>query len=87
MHKQTILLILSMIASGILGYYANIWANRSNNALLVQMIKDQLGCVNSQIANNATTNTSRQDMDYLLQRRAYLQQQLDYYSKKFGIYA
>ena len=47
--KQFWITVIAMLVSAAIGYYANVYANRNNNALLVQLIKDQLGCVQSQI--------------------------------------
>ena len=70
-----------MILSAIIGYYANVYANKENNALLVQLLKDQLQCVNNQIQSQGTSKISSD----LYSKRDLLQSQLNYYSRKFGI--
>ncbi len=61
MNKNILFAIIGMVVTGILGYYANVLANKNNNALLVQLLKD------------------------LNSRKTYLQDQLNFYSQKFGI--
>lgn len=85
--RQFWITVFLMVLSGVAGYYANILANRKNNELLVQMIKDQLGCVNDEIATGTTEGKISTDrLVYLSSRRSYLESQLSYYSKKFNIY-
>lgn len=84
MARSNWILIITMILSAAAGYYANVLANKNNNALLVQLLKDQLVCVNTNI-ESASSEGSRVDMAFLVARKNYLQAQLDYYSKRFGI--
>lgn len=88
MNRQTIVVVIVAIVSGVLGYYANVVANRKNNLLLVQLLKDQLTCINNQITTipSGTGKSNADEMQYLDNRKAYLEQQLNYYSQKFGIY-
>lgn len=86
MSRNTLFTIIAMIISGILGYYANVLANKKNNELLIQLLKDQLVCTNNEITTPTTGKVSDGRMQYLLNRKSYLEQQLNYYSQKFGIY-
>lgn len=87
MNKQLLITVLVAIISGIMGYYANVLANKKNNELLVQLLKDQLTCTNNEIASIPSTGKVADDrVQYLLNQKTYLEQQLNYYSQKFGIY-
>lgn len=81
MSKQFWITTVAMIVSAIIGYYANVYANKKNNELLVQLLKDQLQCVNNQIQSQSTSRVSSD----LYAKRDLLQSQLNYYSRKFGI--
>ena len=65
---------IAMIISAAVGYYANVYANRKNNDLLVQMIKDNLNCIDNE---QQSGRTSQERSDYLTQRKAYLQTELN----------
>lgn len=69
-----------VLLGGIVGYYGNVFANRKNNELLVQLLKDQLECVDNQLQNTDSTRIVS-----LQARKLQLQSQLQYYSNKFGI--
>lgn len=81
MNKSFWITITAMILSAIFGYFANVYANKQNNALLVQLLKDQLQCVNNQIQSQGTSRVTSD----LYAKRDLLQSQLNYYSRKFGI--
>lgn len=77
-----------VLLGGIVGYYGNVFANRKNNELLVQLLKDQLECVDNEIARTDGMQPGRYLADRneeLMVKRAQLESQLQYYSNKFGI--
>lgn len=77
--KQFWITVIAMLVSAAIGYYANVYANRANNALLVQLIKDQLGCVQNQI-QTSQGRVSQTELDVLNNKRQYLEQQLTIHS-------
>ena len=83
--NKTLITIFLILLGGIVGYYGNVIANRKNNELLVQLLKDQLVCTNDEIAQG-TSRISDDRLQYLIDRRKDLETKLNYYSKKYGIY-
>lgn len=77
------LILFGIIAGAILGYYGNVLANKKNNELLVQLLQDQLNCTEDEITSG---RASTDRLDYLVNRKRYLEENLNYYSKKFNIY-
>lgn len=82
--KQFWITLFAMVFSAFIGYYANVYANKKNNELLVQLLKDQLVCVNNQI-QNTTNRTSQEEMIKLIAQQKILEQQLQFYADRFNI--
>lgn len=70
--KQFIATLVALLIGGVLGYYGNVVANRKNNELLVQLLKDQLLCLDKEIDTSSRTAEN----DALYARRDYLTNEL-----------
>lgn len=49
MNRTLLTSLIILAVGGLLGYYGNVLANKKNNDLLVQMIKDQITCTEREI--------------------------------------
>lgn len=87
--NRSLWITLGLIVLGaVLGYYGNVLANKENNALLVQLLKDQINCVDSKINSLDGMKPGKYQADIYNQLQAQksrLETQLQYYSNKFGI--
>lgn len=81
-NKQFLFLLFGILGGAVLGYFGNVVANRKNNELLVQLLKDALDCtnneINNRIAEGRTSNDER--LVFLNARRLQLETQLADYS-------
>lgn len=74
--RQILISIVILIIGAFAGYYGNVLANEKNNQLLVQLLAEQIGCLDEKI-NSGRSSMNDSELEALTIRRNFLQSELD----------